>query len=188
MRRQRDNSTARHTTGVIGAAAIALCAGGLAGATSSAYADAGGAVVTGGPLVDFAPDTTDPTDGATAQLTMTAHSGSTTFVLRIKGMDPALTGRDFGAHLHLGPCVAGNPTAALAHYNTDVLAGVVPPQIGPTTEVWLDFVVNPAGNATAVATVPFVPAPGNRAIVIHRDPTDSGGVAGPRLACLPLSW
>ena len=46
-------------------------------------------------------------------------------MLRVRGIEGAddLT---FGAHLHSGPCVAGDPAAALGHYNTDVMAGVTP--------------------------------------------------------------
>jgi superoxide dismutase, Cu-Zn family len=36
--------------------------------------------------------------------------------------------------------------------------------------------------------VPFVPLPGNRAVVLHAAPTDDHGTAGARLACLPVSW
>lgn len=167
----------------LGVAALGL---GLAGPT--AYAASGGAVFVSGALSDLQPTTSEPLDGANAQLTMAAHDGSTTFELRLFDINRSASARTFGAHLHFGPCVAGNGAAALGHYNTDVVAGVSPPQIDETTEVWLDFVVNPAGNATAVTTVPFVPTPGNRSIVIHRDPTNSAGVAGPRLACLPVSW
>jgi superoxide dismutase, Cu-Zn family len=36
--------------------------------------------------------------------------------------------------------------------------------------------------------VPFVPLPGNRAVVLHEKATDHHGTAGVRLACLPVSW
>ena len=105
-------------------------------------------------------------------------------------MCAASTGRraDFGAHLHLGPCVAGNGAAALAHYNTDVLAGVTPPEISEDTEVWLDFTVDD-GAGTATASVPFVPLPGTRSVVVHAMETDhETGGAGARLACVPVVW
>jgi Cu-Zn family superoxide dismutase len=84
--------------------------------------------------------------------------------------------------------VAGNGAAALGHYNTDVLAGVTPPEVSERTEVWLDLAVDD-GAATATASVPFVPLPGARSVVVHALATDSHtGTAGARLACLPVVW
>ena len=51
------------------------------------------------------------------------------------------------------------------HYDTDVLAGVVPPEVSDRTEVWLDVTVDD-GEAT------------------DRDT----GTSGPCLACLPVVW
>ena len=108
-------------------------------------------------------------------------------MLRVRGVEGA-DGQTFGAHLHLGPCVAGQPAAALGHYNTDVLAGVVSPETNERTEVWLDVTVDD-GSGTATASVPFVPSPGERSIVIHAVATDHDtGTAGARLACLPVEW
>jgi superoxide dismutase, Cu-Zn family len=130
-----------------------------------------------------------PLDDAGARLVMVTHHGASTFVLHVEGVGSDAAGRTFGAHLHTGPCVPGNGAAAGPHYNQDVVEGAVPVRVNESTEVWLDFTVSPAGNAAAVAIVPFVPAPGIRAVVVHRDPTDHHtGVAGPRLACLPVSW
>lgn len=58
--------------------------------------------------------------------------------------------------------------------------------VGPSTEVWLDFTVRPDGTALAVALVPFVVPPGARSIVIHAMARMPNGMAGARLACLPL--
>ena len=55
------------------------------------------------------------------------------------------------------------------------------------TEVWLDFTVLPGGVGVATTRVPFVPQPGNRAVVIHAEATRPNGTAGARLACLPVS-
>lgn len=88
--------------------------------------------------------------------------------------------------LHVGPCVTGDGAAAGAHYNVSVLRGDVPPVVNDETEVWLDFTVTRSGRGHAVATVPVVPAPGNRAIVIHQEPTAGNGTAAARLACLPV--
>jgi hypothetical protein len=145
-------------------------------------------VTTHGALRDLAPAAAGPLDGAHAVLVMVSDGGHTGVRLNLYGIDPSAADRTFGAHLHVGPCVAGNGAAAGPHYNTDVLAGRVPPRIDETTEIWLDFTVTGGGTGHASAYVPFVPAPGERAIVIHQEPTDDHGVAGPRLACLPVSW
>ena len=64
----------------------------------------------------------------------------------------------------------------------------VPPEISEDTEIWLDFTVDD-GAGTATASVPFVPLPGERSVVVHAMETDHHtGAAGPRLACLPLVW
>ncbi len=119
------------------------------------------------------------------QIVASAHGSHT--VLRVRGIEGA-DGETFGAHLHAGPCVAGDPAAALGHYNTDVLAGVVPPEVSERTEVWLDVTVDD-GAGTATASVPFVPLPGSRSVVVHALATDHHtGAAGARLACLPVVW
>jgi Cu/Zn superoxide dismutase len=128
-------------------------------------------------------------DGAEARLLMVTHGGATTFVLRIQGVDPSAAWTTFGAHLHTGPCVYGNGPAAGPHYNQDIVTRVVPVRVNDTTEVWLDFTVGPTGTATSVTTVPFVPTPGTRSVVIHAEPTNhQTGLAGSRLACLPVAW
>jgi hypothetical protein len=142
-----------------------------------------------GALVDLAPTVADPIDGATARLNMGTSSRGSVFTLHVRGIAAAGVGHSFGAHLHLGPCVAGQPAAALGHYNTSALAGSVPPVVSDQTEVWLDFTVSPDGSGDATAVVPFVPVPGNRAVVIHAEHTDPAtGAAGSRLACLPVQW
>ena len=80
---------------------------------------------------------------------------------------------------------AGDPAAALGHYN---ISTSIPPVVTSQTEVWLDFVVGARGVAHTSARVPFVPVPGSRSFVIHALPTDGLGTAGPRLACLPVVW
>lgn len=126
----------------------------------------------------------DPTDGAWAVASATVAEGRTVVVLNVKGLDAEQTGRTLGAHVHIGPCVAGAGAAALGHYNS--LAG----GISPDTEVWLDFTITAGGTGHAQAVVPFEIDSGTaRSIVIHRDPTAAvTGVAGPRLACIPLEF
>ena len=173
--------TSRHLVPM--AAIVALCA-----LPVPAFAGGGGPVVrASGTLSDLQIAAAGPFDGATAAVQIVSSGTSSHTVLRVRGIDGA-EGQTFGAHLHLGPCVAGNGAAALAHYNTDVLAGVTPPEISEDTEVWLDFTVDD-GAGTATASVPFVPLPGTRSVVVHAMETDHHpGAAGARLACLPVVW
>ncbi len=141
-----------------------------------------------GTLRDLQLSTAGPFDHARARLVMIQHRGRSLVILQVRGIDRSVAGRDFGAHLHVGPCVTGDGAAAGPHYNSDTIAGRVPPRVDATTEVWLDFEVTRAGTGFAITRVPFTPLPGERAIVIHQEPTDPRGAAGPRQACLPVSW
>jgi Cu/Zn superoxide dismutase len=140
-------------------------------------------VSSSGVLSDLSPSTADPTDGASATALVVSHlDRGSLVVLRVAGLDSLAAGTTYGAHVHVGPCVAGDGAAAGPHYNTT--GGTV---IDPSTEVWLDFTVRSSGSALAVALVPFVvPAGGARSIVIHAMSTMPNGTAGARLACLPL--
>ncbi|MEU4192327.1 superoxide dismutase family protein [Kribbella sp. NPDC026611] len=129
-----------------------------------------------------------PFAGARATLVMVSHGARSAVRLKVTGVGRAAAGRTYGAHLHTGPCVAGDGAAAGPHYNTDVLDGRKPPRVDRTREVWLDFTVTSSGSGTARTVVPFAPNPGDRSIVIHEHATDHHGVAGARLACLPVSW
>jgi Cu/Zn superoxide dismutase len=172
-------------------AASALVSGHIAVPVAAAQSDGDSrarVVTEQGELRDLLPATAGPLDGARAVLVMVSNDGHTAVRLQVHGIDRSAAGRTFGAHLHVGPCVQGNGAAAGPHYNTDTLAGRVPPRVNATTEVWLDFTTTAGGTGHASAEVPFVPQPGNRAIVIHQDPTAPDGAAGPRLACLPVSW
>jgi len=140
------------------------------------------------PLTDLQPTTVDALDSGRARLLMVSHQGATSFVLALSGVGAAAAGRTYGAHLHTGPCVPGDGAAAGPHYNDSTTRGVVPPIVGPDTEVWLDVTIGAGGSAVAVAHVPFVPSPGQRSVVLHAQPTDDHGTAGARLACLPVGW
>ncbi|MEP6650744.1 MAG: hypothetical protein ABJA74_12680 [Lapillicoccus sp.] len=141
-----------------------------------------------GSLIDLQPASSSPLDGARAKLVLAQHHGASTFVLVVFGVGAEGVGHTFGAHLHTGSCVAGNGAAAGPHYNQSTVNGVVPPEVNDQTEVWLDVTVGADSGGVAVARVPFVPTPGNRAVVLHEKDTDDHGVAGARLACLPVSW
>ena len=146
-------------------------------------------VTANGPLADLRPQTADPTDGASASVLAIRVAGRTVTILHLHGLDRSATHRTFGAHLHVGPCVPGNGTAAGPHFNIDVHRGVNPPEVSPRTEIWLDFTVTPSGTGHAVSLVPFAVPPGAAAsIVVHELPTDPAGVAGPRLACIGVPF
>jgi hypothetical protein len=177
MFRRRTPSLSTTAGSLAAAAALVIAAPGSASACT--------AHVFSGPLVDLSPSTADPFDGAHARLAMLSGSHRTVAILVLRGVDPADAGHRYGAHLHAGPCVAGEPAAAGPHYNVST---ATPPVASPQTEVWLDFTVRSRGTALSVAAVPFVPTPGTRSIVIHAMATDDHGTAGARLACLPVVW
>jgi superoxide dismutase, Cu-Zn family len=178
--------------GVVGLVSIAgLAAAAPAEARGHAGARAGhhaAAHVFQGSLRDLQPSRSDLLDGARARLVFVRHASSSTFVLVVSGVAPEGGGKTYGAHLHAGPCVAGDPAAAGPHYNQSSEDGVVPPVVSDQTEVWLDVTVGPDGGAVAVTHVPFVPTLKDRAVVLHEKATDDHGTAGARLACLPVNW
>lgn len=134
-----------------------------------------------GPLSDLSTATVNGTDGGGASAHAIAGEDRTVVVLNLSGLtDPGVI---HGAHVHTGPCVAGDGAAAGPHYNAG--GG-----ISADTEVWLDFEVRESGNGHAEAIVPFAIASGAaRSIVIHAAPTNpTTGAAGARLACLPLEF
>ena len=177
-------STSRHLA--VATAIVAL----FAAPAAASAAPHGPLVRASGPLSDLQPTTAGPFDGARAAFQLVVSAKGSHAVLRVSGIGAAAEDETFGAHLHAGPCVAGNGAAALGHYNTDVIAGILPPdnEISEETEVWLDITVDD-GAATSTATVPFVPLAGTRSVVIHAMETDHHtGLAGGRLACLPVVW
>jgi Cu/Zn superoxide dismutase len=140
--------------------------------------------------------TTDMFDGAKATAMMVGINGETLFRLNVYGIDDAVVGKRFGAHLHEATCEIDNGTAAGPHYNITPYDPVTKTfeTVSDQTEVWLDFAVNPEGTARVTVSVPFIPKPGLRSIVLHATPTvhhseenrPAVGSAGSRLACLPL--
>ena len=179
------------SAGTLSAAAVAAVAG-IAAAVPATAHGAGGSgddktvSIFRGALRDLATSTDDPFEGAHAKLRMGVGEDRTRFVLRVWHVDDSAAGETFGAHLHEGPCVAGDPDAAGPHYNVSTAD---PKKVNDRTEVWLDFTVEDDGTGYAVARVPFEPKAGDRSVVIHQEPTDeTTGVAGPRLACLPVEW
>jgi Cu/Zn superoxide dismutase len=141
----------------------------------------------GGYLTDLSPTTDDVFDGAKASAVMIGMEGSSFFKLQITRIDDNAEGNEYPAHLHKGPCVAGQGASALGHYNAQEEAGLPAPWLVNTqTEVHLDFTVNSDGSARATANVPFIPFPKKRSIVIHTDARPAAGSSPAHLACLPL--
>ena len=171
--------TVRRTRLALPATLVALAAGFTVPATAAP------AEVFRGDLVDLSSSTPDPFGDASAHLVMTPNANGTLFHLRVEGIDPAVAGHDYGAHLHTGPCVEGDGGAAGPHYNASTTS---PPTVSDRTEVWLDFTVTQDGTGAGDTTVPFLPAPGTRSVVIHAEATAPNGTAGPRLVCLPVVW
>jgi Cu/Zn superoxide dismutase len=127
-------------------------------------------------------------DRAKATAFMMSLNGESTFRLHVRGLDESAAGKQYPAHLHEGPCVAGDGAAAGGHYNTQKEAGLSTPWlVSHETEVHLDFTVNSEGSARVTVAVPFVPKPGERSIVIHSDQPPVPPATSPaRWACLPL--
>ncbi len=154
--------------------------------TGTAPAGAAPSVVTAtAPLSDLSA-TANATDGGHAQLYAVAPGGGNThFYFILTGLDANKAGTTYGAHVHVGPCVAANGSAAGPHYNT---GSGGPPSL--TNEVWLDITVRPGGVAVARAIVPFEIPPGAaQSVVVHANPTEAGtGLAGGRIACLPVGF
>jgi hypothetical protein len=119
-------------------------------------------------------------DGATASLRIMETPDGTGFKLRVEGIDTSVAGRQFGSHLHVGPCVPGVDLTG-GHYQ-DVEKGPVTPE----NEVWFDVVPSDNGRATANTFVSFEPVDrlgqGAMSIVIH-----AGTTGGTRETCLPLA-
>lgn len=140
-------------------------------------------------LRDYDSTAAGPFDRASARLQLVTTDGRTTAVLHVRGVDPGVSGRTFGAHLHNGPCATDLPALASGHYNHDAHAGIAPVVVSSETEVWLDFTVDADGEGDSAAVVQFTAEPGARSVVVHASPTNPvTGAAGPRLACLPVEW
>jgi hypothetical protein len=122
-------------------------------------------------------------DGAKARVKIVETTEpSTTFTLRVTGIDTAAEGQAFAAHLHIGPC--GNTGG---HYQNDPDGGIT-----AANEVWFSVVPDTDGTALSETTAKFVPddakyldpllVPGKMSIVIHKNVAPFA-----KQACYPLS-
>jgi hypothetical protein len=147
-------------------------------------------------------------DSTRAKITINEGTESTTFTIRVTGINTSIAGKQFGAHLHVGPCVGASGSSAGPHYNHEVSAGgkaypAFPGEepdedtaaVNTDTEVWFDLVPDAEGMAHDTTTVQFVPVDyhpdpkyiaGVMSIVMHQLETDENGGAGARQACFPV--
>lgn len=94
--------------------------------------------------------------------------------------------RTFGAHVHKLGCDDMKAGGHYQHQQSPTTA-TDPAYANAINEVWLDITTDAAGRARSVAIVDWRPRAGEaRAIVVHAQKTAEGGVAGAKLACLPL--
>jgi hypothetical protein len=139
------------------------------------------------PLVDLAPDSVQPTDGATVQLDFLVVGDSTLFTFAMSGpaLDAAQTGRVLGVQIHVGPCDGDRQSIGPVYNST----GQPPTTVSRSTEVWLDVVVGSDGTGSIQTVVPFViPPEGANSVVIHETATGTDGSAGAPWACAPIRW
>jgi hypothetical protein len=105
--------------------------------------------------------------------------------LSVAGM-PA--GRAFGAHLHKLACAE---MKAGGHYQNSMWPmgsnANDPTYANRDNEAWLDFMTDGTGSKTVTTTVSWIPRAGEaKSIIVHHMGTAPGGVAGAKLACLPV--
>jgi superoxide dismutase, Cu-Zn family len=100
--------------------------------------------------------------------------------------------RMFGAHLHKLAC---EDTMGGTHYQHMPFTTMAtdPAFANATNEAWLDFTTDATGKGSAKTTVAWVPTAGTaKSIVVHNMATATGagvaGTAGPKLACLPVTF
>jgi Cu-Zn family superoxide dismutase len=131
------------------------------------------------------------TTAMTGTATAVEIAGKMTLTLSVSGLPP---NRAFGSHLHKLDCA--DPTKAGGHYeNENWPAGGSasdPRYANSSNEAWLDFTTDASGNASPSTTVNWVPRAGAaKAIIIHAMGTmvqPMGGLAGVKLACLPIAF
>jgi Cu/Zn superoxide dismutase len=139
-----------------------------------------------GNLVDLDVPTT-ALNSAKATLKVVQNPDGTGFKLQVTDIDTTAAGKEFGAHLHVGPCQLPtdelpNPTGGHYKTNTDPASR--------DNEVWFDLVPNSDGIANDDTWVSFRPTDtdlNGMSVVIHVDKAD---VASTKQACLPveISW
>src|SRR6266545_6761471 len=105
--------------------------------------------------------------------------------MSLTGLPPSYT---FGSHIHKLAC---DEMQAGGHYQHNPSPGAAndPAYANATNEAWLDFTTDAAGAATVNTDVAWIPRAGEaKSIIVHAMGTAPGGVAGAKLACLPLAF
>jgi len=138
----------------------------------------------------YAPDmagTPNPiTTSAGASAQAFDDDGKLRIELTVSGFPPS---REFGSHLHRLAC--DDVMKAGGHYQNMPfpMGGMAndPTYANANNEAWLDFTTDAAGKGEQEVLVDWIPRSGEaRAIVFHNTKTNPGGVAGAKLACLPI--
>jgi hypothetical protein len=183
----------KNSTAVIGF--LSLLGVSLAGGCSNDDSNANGTMLatSTGPWMVYPQTGGAPNPAMAVAGTATAWDmgGKLKLVLDVMGLTP---NRAFGAHLHKLACA---DTMAGGHYQNNMWPAATSTAADPMyansmNEAWLDFTTDAAGKATPppTTTVPWLPRHGEaNAIVIHANATmvsPMGGVAGAKLACIPL--
>jgi hypothetical protein len=107
----------------------------------------------------------------------------TEVTLDVTGLPAGMT---LGSHVHKLACDDNKAGGHYQHMEATTMP-TDPAFANPMNEVWLDLVADTAGKARTVARVDWRPRAGQaKAIMVHAMPTGTGGVAGAKLACLPL--
>jgi len=170
----------RTVSGGVSVTAVAMM---LVGGAPAALASGNGATVTEATGPTYLYGSNNPLAGVAFDVHgVQTPSGKTIVSLRATGFASALVGRTFGAHIHVSPCGTTGAEAG-PHYKNPLPAIDVEGR-----EVWLDLTVNADGTATARAKRDWVFTSTAQSVVVHALPTDSTGVAGPRLACTSAAF
>jgi Cu-Zn family superoxide dismutase len=161
-------------------------------ASADAQADAGGLLASSsGPWTVY-PDPygdaggANPAQNIQGSATARAVDGGLQITLSVSGLPAA---RGFGSHLHKLACNNMSAGGHFQHMPAAAADAAVsdPAFANPSNEVWLDFTTDDAGAAMSSASVSWIPPDGGAAaIIVHDRLTSDGGIAGPKLACLPF--
>jgi len=170
------------SAGLIGLAATAIAAPALAGSGAHAAGD----------LIAYSAAV--PPDARARVHSVETGDGRTIVTLHVTGLQPSTA---YGAHAHVNTCNATTGLAAGPHWQYDVdpvSPSVDPAYANPRNEIWLDLTTNAAGNGHARTVVDWQFPSERRAksVIIHAQHTatepGNAGVAGARLACLPVPF
>jgi superoxide dismutase, Cu-Zn family len=177
------------------AAVVALILPAALLVTPASGAQVAGVTAAWGTFGSYTPGTTAvtytpslvPFNAKATSLSVTGPHGTATTLI-VYGFLP---NREYGAHVHTNPC-GPNPTDAGPHYQNvvdPVQPSTDPTYTNPHNEIWLDLHTDPHGNALALSTVPWPFTDRHpHSILLHDHHTHPDGTAGPRLACLNVTF